>query len=248
VMLAARSSGIQRFVAAAALPFALNSIIKTYNRMAFVGMAIEGLFLLLFLPRKMLFRAVLSFGVIVGLMVFRLAPESYWDRMSTIRDPLSEASAASRFAMAETSLRMLADHPLGVGYRNYQFVSTQYLDPEMLTEGRRSSHNTYFAILCEAGPFAFVFWTAAFGGSLLLLRRIRKGTEFVQWSRLQLYAVGMEVGLYGWLAGGFFDDLHDVDPAYWFLALSIVLYRLDNHARIQAEDEAQTSSELISLA
>jgi hypothetical protein len=237
VMLAARASGVQRLIAAAALPFALNSAIKTYNRTAFVGMVVEGLILLLVLPRQVVLRLVPTVAVIAGLMVFRLAPENYWDWIRTVEHPQSEGSAASRFVLAETSLKILADHPFGVGYKNYQFVSPRYLGTDMLTDGKRSAHSSFFALLCETGPFGFFFWSMAFGGTLLILRRIRKGAEPAQWSRIQIYAVGFEVGLYGWLVGGLFVDLHDVDPAYWFLALAIVLYRLDQQARNQMAAE-----------
>ena len=63
----------------------------------------------------------------IALFVFRLAPADYWARMQTIEAPTQESSANSRFLIANASLQILADYPMGVGYRNYPDVSPRYL-------------------------------------------------------------------------------------------------------------------------
>jgi len=213
--------------------------------MAFLGMLIEALMLLLLLPKRIVIRFLPALGMIAGLLFFRLAPADYWNWMSTIKAPQQEASAASRFVLTETSLKILADYPMGVGYKNYQFVSPNYLDPSLLSNGRRSAHNSFFAILCEAGPFAFFFWLVAFAGALVIMRRVRKSAEPRSPTSIQVYAMGMEVGLYGWLVGGLFHDVHDVDPAYWFVALSIVVYRLNCCSQMAETDYMPVESNLV---
>ncbi len=119
--------------------------------------------------------------------------------MSTIEAPTEEASANSRFVIASASLRMLADYPMGVGYRNYPDVSPRYLDTTFLTHGRRSAHNSFFSVACETGYLGFAVWISAFAGAIWLCRRIRKAANFSRLTQVDIYAMGIEIGLYGWL-------------------------------------------------
>jgi hypothetical protein len=38
--------------------------------------------------------------------------------------------------------------------------------------------------------------------------------------------MGIELGYYGWLTGGMSMSEHEVDPAFWFVAFTVVLTRL----------------------
>jgi len=78
-------------------------------------------------------------------------------------------------------------------------------------------------------------WT--FGGTIVLMRRVRKESDWDDPSRLRLYALGIEIGLYGWLVGGLFVDLSNVDPAFWFVAFAVSITRL---AGISEPDEAES--------
>ena len=225
-LVAAQGKGVQRLLACAALPFALNSIVKSYQRAAFVGLLVDAALLLLVLPKRLVLRLLSVGAALVVLFVVRLTPDNYWEWVDTIQQPTQEGSAASRLVLADASLRMLEDHPFGVGYKNYQFVSPRYLDSSMLTEGRRSAHNSYFAVLCEPGPGAFIPWVFAIGLSILTLRRVRKAVRTEETKILGVYAASFEIGLYGWLTAGFFHDVHDVDPVYWIMGLAVLLPRL----------------------
>src|SRR5205807_222528 len=57
-------------------------------------------------------------------------------------------------------------------------------------------------------------------------------------TRIEILAMGMEMGLYGWLVGGCFMDDQEVDPAYWFAALTVVLTRLHRRQRQATDEEA----------
>jgi hypothetical protein len=226
ILLSIRGVGLQRWLALVTIPFALNSIVKTYQRTAFAALLLEGALLLWLLPRRMTLRILPLLALAGCLFVFRLTPEDYWQRMRTIEDPQHEASAASRFLIARTSWKMFQDYPLGVGYQNYQFVSPRYLNAAYLTEGRRSSHNSFFAVLCDTGVEGFIFWASATAMALVTLRGIRKNADTANPRLIEVYAMAVEVGLYGWLATGLFGDQSGLDPAYWFLGATVVLARL----------------------
>src|SRR6202040_181759 len=108
--------------------FVLDGLVETYERTAFVGLAVECVLLMLLLPKRLVLKVLPVLAIALALFVFRLTPVDYWDRMTTILTPTQEGSANSRFVINDTSRAMLADHPMGVGYRNYGYVSPQYLD------------------------------------------------------------------------------------------------------------------------
>jgi len=235
-LLAMRGRRYERILCWCALSIVLNSVVVTYMRTYFLAMCIQLVLLLFVLPRRLTFKLapILIFGV--GLFVFRLTPENYWDWIATIQRPTEEGSANSRFLINEASRKMLMDHPMGVGYRNYPKVSPRYLARELLTvdasnESQRSAHNSYYSVACETGVPGFAVWCFAFGGTLWQLRRIRKTSDPEHPGSVAIYAMGMELGLYGWLAGGMTMSEHEVDPAYWFVAFTVVATRLHHQER-----------------
>ena len=230
VLLTLRGSWIQRLLAFGGLPFVLNSIVKSYQRTAFVALLAECVILLLFLPRRITLRLIPIMALAGILFVYRLTPDNYWDRMKTIEAPTTEGSANSRFVLADASWRMFLDHPLGVGYKNYQYVSPRYLDPGYLTEGKRSSHNSFFAVLCDLGIVGFTIWCLAIGSTLVTLRKVRKNFNWAALKPFEVAAMGLEVGMYGWLVTGLFGDQSGLDPAYWFMALAVIIRRLSQQS------------------
>ncbi|AMV39243.1 O-Antigen ligase [Planctomyces sp. SH-PL62] len=234
VLLSMMGTRFERLLCWLSLPFVLSSIVTTNQRTYFLAMLVESGLILLAVPKKHAIRLLLVFAIGGGLFAFRLTSGDYWQRMSTITDPTREESANSRILLRSASQRILADYPFGVGYRNYPSVSPKYLPREALTQGRRSAHNSYFTIACETGIPGFLIWSYAFGGSLYYLRRLRKGGDKRSLDRISLLATGLEVGLYGWICGGLTQSDHDVDPAYWFIAFTIVLVRLRHQDAIRS--------------
>jgi O-antigen ligase len=239
IVLAVLGSKVQKIISWMALPFVLNSIVSSYMRTGFVSLAMEMGLLVLFLPKRITLRLLPAVAAGALLFIFRLAPADYWERMNTIKAPTEESSANSRFVIAQASLRMLRDYPFGVGYRNYPDVSPRYLQSDFLTGGRRSAHNSFFSVLCETGIIGFGVWISAFLWAILTFRRIRKTSDSKYPSPTATYAMAFEIGLYGWMAGGMFQADHEVDPAYWFVAFSVVLARLHYQDCWQKEEELE---------
>jgi O-antigen ligase len=246
LLMAMTRSGAQRWLAWCSIPFVLDSIVGTYERTGFMCLLIQSVLLLFFLPRRITLRLLPALAVAGGLFVFVFTPPDYWTRMKTIENPDEEASAHSRFVINEASWRMLADYPWGVGYRNYPYVSPRYLPANMLSDGMRAAHNSYFTVVCETGVIGFAVWASAFIGAAWLLRRIRKRADSQAPTAVEIYAMGTELGLYGWMIGGCFQAHHEVDPAYWFVGIAVILTRLhgqkteteDNEDRVEV-DESQ---------
>jgi O-antigen ligase len=222
----------ERILAFCTLPMAIDSIVNTFQRTGFVALAVEAVLLLFLGPRVILKRVLPAFAIGALLFVFRFTPDTYWDWISTIRNPTEEGSANSRLVVNAASIRMFFDHPLGVGYRNYPDVSPRYLPVELLSQDRRSAHNIYFTVLCETGIFGFIPWIGAIGCSLFLLRRLRKAAKTGELT-FAPYALAMELGLYGWLVDGIFQGDQEADPAYWFMVLAVVATRLHHKQMLE---------------
>jgi O-antigen ligase len=230
ILLAMFGSHKEKILCWCALPLVVDSIVTTYERTGFTALIIEFVLVFLFVPRAQKRQLIPALVGGLGLLIFRFTPPDYWEKMSTIATPHEEASAESRFVINDASWRMFLDHPMGVGYRNYPQTSPRYLDTGYLTKADdgelvRSAHNTYFTVLCETGVFGFAIWIAGFGGTILMLRGIRKRAG-PNMGRLEFYATGLEIGLFGWCIGGWFQSYHEVDPAYWFVGFAVVLFRL----------------------
>lgn len=212
------------------LPFILDAIVRSNHRSYFVALVGQTLLLLLFLPRRTVMKIAPILLVAGGLFLFVLTPDTYWQWISTISNPTEEGSAASRFEINRASLAMVQDNPFGVGYRCYGITSGKYLPAHLRSkkneEGGKRAHNTFFAVLCETGIPGFLAWGSAIVGTIVLLRRIRKRINFLNPSRLDLYAMGLEFGLYGTFIGDMFHAGNETDPIYWIAAFSVILTRL----------------------
>jgi hypothetical protein len=236
---------LEKILAFCTLPIAIDSVVNTYQRTGFVALGAEVALLMLLGGGKVVKRLLPVALVALVLFLTRMTPQNYWTWVQTISTPTQEGSANSRFVVGLASIHMLRDHPLGVGYGNYLRVSPRYLDPRYLTNGTRSAHNTFFSIACETGIIGFAFWIYAFGGAAMYLRKIRKRpVEELATVPLGRYALGIEVGLYGWAVAGLFQGNQEVDPAYWFVALAVVLTRLHAQALARAQVPAGGSPAL----
>ncbi|OYP33022.1 O-antigen ligase family protein [Rhodopirellula sp. MGV] len=205
----------------------LDAIVNSYQRAYFVALLVEMAFLVVILPKRIVLRLIPAMLVGVLAFVFVFSPDDYWEQMKTILDNKNDGSAQSRFAIADASMKMFADYPWGVGYRNYPQISPRYLTDRWLTDGgQRAAHNTFFTVLCELGIVGFSLLMGAVGYALWLLRRVRKLTNMKQVTEFEAFAMSIEVGLIGWLVGGLFHSDHEVDPIYWSLALTPAIVRI----------------------
>jgi O-antigen ligase len=221
---------VQKILSCCTLPLALDSVVETYERTGFVAIALEVLLLLIYLPRRITLRILPVLVLGAALFALRLTPQNYWEKMATIQNPTEEASANGRFIINHASRRIFQDYPMGVGYRNYPYISPRYLPDEMLTwsgdQRLRSAHNSYFTVLCETGVIGFAIWIAMFAFTVRMFRQLRKQKIEGVPPLAVVYGMAFEVGLYGWAIAGWTQSYHEVDPAYWFVGCAVVTTRI----------------------
>lgn len=120
------------------------AIIMSFSRGAAIALACVLVMISLRSGRKMMALILLAFLLVPA---FFLVGHSYVDRLSTLRNPSEESSAASRLRQNEIAWELWKERPwtgVGFGGKNYMRVTEE---PVVI-------HNTYLQILVDSGLFA----------------------------------------------------------------------------------------------
>jgi O-Antigen ligase len=170
----------RKYFSIIAVALAMNAIVMTGSRGAFLGLVAGGLVLFKFRPSAYNSRFYLYATLGLALLVL-VASGSFWARMGTLKAVTSENqseldnSARSRIAMFEAQIQMAKEYPLGSGHRGSEVLSKNYLDAGYMTAaGVRSSHNSFMTVLVEQGIPGVILFLAIcgwVGSTLMQLRR-----------------------------------------------------------------------------
>lgn len=145
-------------------------------------------------------RALFRAAVLV-IVVLALAPSSIWLRVLGLGAVVSgdvaaadpEGSAQGRMRIAQTAIRIIADHPLmGTGRGTYPLMNARY-NP---SSGAYDSHNTYLHVTSELGIVGLVLFL---GMVWQLIRSTRATLRAVRVS-MPAYAASLRVLLAGFVA------------------------------------------------
>ncbi len=198
------------------------TILLTQSRGAFLALVAIVVPSGIALARRRL-RLVVAFAAVIGVALSQ-APAGLWQRLAGLRKATSietigemdpEGSARERFAVLQTAVRIVVDHPLlGIGLGAYDRANAQY-SPSL---GDRDTHNTYMNIAAETGLPGLVFFLALVTTALRTARdalRRAKGAwpeevEALRW---------LQYGLVGYLIAGVFGSFSSLAFPYVFLAL-----------------------------
>jgi O-antigen ligase len=220
-----RSRWVGRAVCLVSGAFAANAIILTRSRGAMVGVAVGMLAALLLAPRR--YRLAIFAGTIVAAGAgYALTDPGFINRAQTITTDESQmdASGQGRVDMWRTSLRMLADHPLGVGAGNWPQTVGQY-DP---ARAGRDAHDTYVRCYTELGLPGMAVFLAIIINAFLILRRIIKEAALLpaaSQSHVVHLAYGLAVSLVIILACGITVSATYLEALWWLLALPVCMER-----------------------
>jgi hypothetical protein len=220
-----RSGWIGKAVAALAGVFATNAIILTRSRGAVVGLAAGALAALLMAPKR--FRAPVFIGIIAfSAGAFYLTDTGFRERASTVKAEAEDRdkSAQGRLDTWRASIRLLGEHPFGVGPGNFHQSIGKY---DARYTGR-DAHNTFVRAYSELGVHGFgVFGILIFMAFRGLHRAIKKLGHLADKDAkaLQYFCYGSLVGLVIILACGLTITLLYVEMLWWFLALPVCMAR-----------------------
>ncbi|MDZ7265873.1 MAG: O-antigen ligase family protein [candidate division KSB1 bacterium] len=242
ILLAIYGAWKERLFVIFVIPFVLNFLPNTEEgmRSTFLTLVVTVALLFLLAPGSMRWKALPP--ILVGglLFVFVLTPPGYFEYMTTILDPSSENSAASRSVINQASFEILKDYPMGIGYDNYPMVSLKYLPEEALSNlGTRDAHNSFLKVATEFGIIGFLIWITTALLTWTHFRKIRKTLQNgVPPTMLQLCALSFEIALIGVAPGMWTHNYNQLDSLYWLVALSGIMYNLHLQTNTAAEAQA----------
>ncbi|MEW6252644.1 MAG: O-antigen ligase family protein, partial [Planctomycetota bacterium] len=207
---------------------AVNTLVMTRTRNAVVGLVVVVFATLLGLPRG--YRLKGFAAALVGtLLAVQLTDPAWWQRMRTIAQYETDASATGRLAFWRAAVQMACDHPLGIGLGNFHQTVMEYI-PDLTIE--RSAHSTVIACLAElgwGGLFLFVLIVVAVLLRLAGVRRAARGVPDFQDVRvltrparfhLGWHALALRAGLLGYLACALFTTRLFAEDFWLLIGLS----------------------------
>jgi hypothetical protein len=227
-------SGVWKWLAFSSIPFILNAVILMATRGAFVGLLAGAVAAIFGSPRSR--RRMVTLCVSLGaILFFILAHDLFWSRMSTILPDdkgVREASAESRFDIAQANLQMFLDYPLGVGHRGNDILSPRYLPPALLTQrdgvAVRSAHNTIMAVLVDHGFIGIVLFALFHISIARSLMRIKFRSSANVAGEFGAYAAALAVSLVIYWGNSQFANFTKAEVVIWIAVLAGALEWMAN--------------------
>ena len=221
-----------KMLSAVAGAFAINGLILTQTRAAFVGVLVGLIVAVLFAVKGKRRRVILY--LLPGLMVAAyLTDAKFRTRMETIRAGTDQmdVSSSNRIRIWEAAGEMFVTRPLGVGAGKFLRNLSRYDS----TLRSRDAHNTLIRCACELGMQGIILLVAIIFMSFVMLwraRHIARGTSADLLIRYQCYAFG--TSLVVMLTCGMFMSQLYIEEFWWFLAFPICLFRAAGNARLES--------------
>jgi O-antigen ligase len=221
----------QRLLAIVAAPFIVNLIILCNSRGATVGIVIAlaaGVLLMNWGLRLRL--AALAVAAVPVLMA--LVDQPFIERQLTLLQFAEEGiegqaiqndgAANERLQTWAGGLKLVEDHPLGVGGGGYDLLSPVYAAAVVEAhEGEhRAVHNTYIWAAADWGLPGMIALLGFMSSGLLTLHRIRRHATN---ERLKLESLTLEIALIAFLGAAIFINRMYAEILYWLVALAASL-------------------------
>lgn len=197
-----------------------------------------------FTQRRMLYLGSLAAIVLV---VVPLLPESFTDRMDTIKSYKADQSASTRLAVWAWTWDYAKDHPFGGGFDAYrqnklrmelqqtsEDGGTRNVETIVTTDAARAYHSSYFEMLGEQGFPGLIMWLLIHGIGVvrmeMLYRRYRnRGVDNDQW--IGALASALQQAHIVYLVGALFVGIAYQPFVYMLVGMQI---GLDTYAQRRA--------------
>lgn len=213
----------QRHLATVAMLLCMASAVGSQSRGAFLAIVTMSFFMWLKSRNKL----PLALVVLVALpLIFAFMPDSWTDRMETIKTYDQDSSAMGRINAWQMAWRLAIDlFPFGGGFTVAgPAVFAKYApDPSVPL----TAHSIYFQAMGEHGFFGLAIFVGIFATTWRLASatiRNAKDLPELQWAR-DLSAM-CQVGLIGYATGGAFLSLVYFDLPYYLVLIVVVVNRV----------------------
>lgn len=170
---------------AGALIFACLLIpVGTEARTGLLCIAVLAMLLLRSTRRRFLYMGLAG---AVAMMAIPFLPQSFTERMDTIKDHKGDQSASTRIAVWQWTLEYVKDRPMGGGFNAYLGNSldfettstvsdgnTTVVETQTVTDQGRAYHSSYFEMLGEQGWPGLGLWLLFHAIGIFQMERIRR--------------------------------------------------------------------------
>lgn len=192
----------------------LFSVVLTYSRGGFVGLAVVAVGLSLISKRKLLYPLLI---LAVGFVVYSFMPPAWMDRIMTIRSYEQDRSAMARLATWGWAWGAAMERPFfGGGFQAFRSNPSDF-----------DAHSIYFGMLGEQGFVGLLLFIALMFVSIGTCRTIARAAR--REPRLQWHgalANALTVSIIAYMVSGVFQNLQYFDLFYLLVACVVILKRV----------------------
>lgn len=204
--------------------FTFNAIILCRTRSAFLGLIAGAVTAALMVPRSWRWKAYPAL-IVFTIGAYSLVDQNFIDRMETMASAEqreTDAAVNIRRELWDAGLRMVNDHPMGVGIGNFPIWVGRY---EWHLLGR-SSHNTFILCATEFGvPGLLVFVGIILTSAYQLFWAYRHSDDTDDPAETRLWVYGVLVSLVIYLVAGQFTERFYTESFWWVMAMSTCIRR-----------------------
>lgn len=218
---------IEKYIAAVAIPFIVNTLILCNSRGSMVGLLVA-LGTVPLLARKGYRVRSVGVGLAVVVCLFVLADPQFIERQRSVTNYEEDGAAEGRLEGWRQAGRILADHPLGVGARGFHVLIPRY-SAELAARHageERAPHNTAILVMTEYGVAGIILWLLAYFNVFRMITEARRASLRLQDPYYYYRIVGLSVGITGSLVASLFSDRLYSEGIYWLVAAALATHRL----------------------
>ncbi|MBU0641277.1 MAG: O-antigen ligase family protein [Planctomycetes bacterium] len=220
---------------------AVNTIVLSRSRNALVGLAAMGIAAAFSLPKGYRLKGWVAIGI-GALLAVQLADPGWWQRMRTITAYREDAAAMGRLQYWGAAVRMVHDHPLGIGLGNFHETVREYVPGLTIV---RSAHNTLLECLAELGWPGFLMLLTIITVLLVQLNAIRRVANHNdcdvpihvgRWTgrfHLGWHAMALRAALIGYLTCGMFTTRLWAEGLWILMGLVVCLTNVSGYLEVQ---------------
>jgi putative inorganic carbon (hco3(-)) transporter len=161
------------------------------------------------------------FMLLVGISLVAFMPDTWSDRMSTIKTYEEDRSAMGRISAWWTAWGIATTRPLGVGFdaARPELVAMHSPYPDYV----HAAHSIYFQVLGNHGFIGLFLFLGFFGSTYLAASRLRKlGMVHPEAAWCEPVGAMCQVSLIGYAVGGAFLSLSYFDLPYNIMVMVVV--------------------------
>lgn len=198
------------------------SIIGTQSRGALLGIMVMGLFLILKSRNRI---PLLLLMVIIVPALISFMPDTWHDRMATIKTYEQDGSAMGRINAWWMAFNLAKSNILGGGFECFQTEAFYLYAP--IRKDVHDAHSVYFEVMGEHGFIGLALFLLLGAVTLYSAGKIikeAKKSEETKW--MSDLAAMLQVSLLGYAASGAFLGLAYFDLYYHLIAIIVILKTL----------------------